>query len=117
MLGGQLKRLFGPVALSNTYTTNIANGGGGSALIYDVLKQINVANKSASAASFRLYLGGTGANAAGTELFYDVVIPVGATLSFYFQPGLKIINTEFLVGGASAATALTMTGMGEQVVT
>lgn len=116
-LAGQLKRTFGPAALTNTYTTNVYAGAGGSALIYDVIKQINVANKSASAATFRLYLGATGANAAGTELFYDVNIPVGATSSFFFQPGLKITSTDFLVGGASAATALTITGMGEQVVT
>lgn len=113
-LGGQLKRTFGPLALTNTYTTNVYNNS--SALIYDVIKQINVANKSGSAATFRLFLGATGANAAGTELFFDVNIPIGATSSFYFQPGLKITSTEFLVGGSSAATALTITGIGEQVV-
>ena len=42
-LQGQLKRIAGPVALTNTYTTNVYNNT--SALIYDVIKQINVASR------------------------------------------------------------------------
>jgi len=113
-LSGQLKRTFGPLALTNTYTTNVYNNT--SALIYDSIKQLMVTNKAATAITFRLYLGATGANAAGTELFYDVSVPAGTTSFFYFQPGLKLTSTDFLVGGASAATSLTITGMGEQVV-
>lgn len=114
MLGGQLKRTFGPQALSATYTTNVYNNA--SALIYDVLKQINVTNITGSPVTFRLFLGATGANAAGTELFFNQSIPANTTIPFYFQPGLKITSTDFLVGGASAGTSLTIVGMGEQVV-
>ena len=113
-LSGQLKRTFGPVAMSVTLTTNIYNNT--SALIYDSLKQIMVTNKTASAATFSLWLGATGANTAGTELFTAVAVPANTTSFFYFQPGLKMVSTDFLVGGASAGTTLTITGMGEQIV-
>lgn len=114
MLGGQLKRTFGPLALTNTLTTNVYNNT--SALIYDVLKQIMVTNKTSGPVTFSLWLGATGANAAGTELFVGQSVPGNTTSFFYFQPGLKITSTDFLVGGASAGTSLTITGMGEQVV-
>ncbi len=113
-LNGQLKRTFGPLALSATLTTNVYNNT--SALIYDVIKQINVANTTAGAVSFTLYLGLTGANTAGTELFKGVSIPANTTLPFFFQPGLKLTSADFLVGGAGAGSSLTITGMGEQVV-
>jgi len=115
-LSGQLKRPFGPLALTTTTTTNIYNGGGGSALIYDSLKQIIVANKTAGAVTFSLWLGATGANTAGTELFIGVSVPANTTNNYYFQPGLKMTSTDFLVGGASANTSLTITGISEQVV-
>ena len=115
-LSGQLKRTFGPTALSATLTTNVYQGGGGSALIYDSLKQIMVCNKTSGPITFTLYLGATGANTAGTELFTAVSIPGNTTQFFYFQPGLKLTSTDFLVGGASSATSLTITGMGEQIV-
>ena len=113
-MAGTIKRTFGPVALSNTLTTNVYNNT--SALIYDVIRQINVCNKTAGAVTFTLYLGATGANAAGTELFVAVSIPANTTTPFYFSQGLKLTSTDFLVGGASAATSLTIMAMGEQHV-
>jgi len=113
-LSGSLKRTFGPLALTNTLTTNVYNQG--SALIFDSIKQIIVTNKTAGAVTFSLWLGATGANAAGTELFNGVSIPANTTQSYFFTPGLKMLSTDFLVGGASAATSLTITGIGEQVV-
>ena len=63
---------YGPIALTNTYTTNILNpptttGGtnAGSSSHYIILRHIRIVNKGATAATFRLYLGATGANAAG----------------------------------------------------
>lgn len=114
-LSGQLKRTFGPLALTTTLTTNVYNNS--SALIYDSLKQLVVTNKTAGAVTFTLYLGATGANAAGTELFTAVSVPANTTNNYYFQPGLKMVSTDFLVGGASANTSITITGIGEQVVT
>ena len=112
MANPSVKKTVGPVAMSNTMTTNIYNNT--SALIYDIIKHIHIANKAATAVTFRLFLGATGANAAGTELFYDVSIPAGSYFDWYGN--LKMTSSDFLVGGASAATSLTITVMGEQYV-
>lgn len=109
-----LKRLAGPVALSNTLTTNIYNPA--SALIIGKAKHLHVSNKTAGAVTFTLYLGATGANAAGTELYVGESVPANTAKDYYFSPGLKFSSTDFLVGGASAATSLTLTLMGEEEV-
>lgn len=114
MPSGTIKRTFGPLALTNTYTTNVYNNS--SALIFDVLRAIIVTNKTGGAVTFRLYIGATGANAAGTELFFDESVPANTEKVYPFPGGLKLVSTDFLVGGASAATSLTITGMGEQNV-
>ncbi len=112
-LSGQVKRTVGPVALTNTLTTNVYNQG--SALIYDVLKWLYVCNKTGGAVTFSLWLGATGANAAGTELYNAVSVAANTTSTFYLG-NLKMTSTDFLVGGASAATSLTLTLTGEQCV-
>lgn len=111
-MAGTVKKTFGPLALTTTLTTNVYNNT--SALIYDVIKQIHIVNKTASAATFTLYLGATGANTAGTELW--TAQSVAANSSFDWYGSLKMVSTDFLVGGAGTATALTILGMGEQVV-
>jgi hypothetical protein len=113
-MAGTIKSL-GPVALTTTYTTNIMQGGGftlasGSALLFDVVRTIHVANKAAND-TFRLFLGATGANAAGTELFFDY--PVSAKLSYDWYTAKKLVSTDFLVGGAATTLTLVMTLMGE----
>lgn len=112
-MAGTIKRTFGPVALSNTLTTNIYNQG--SALIYDVIKHIHIVNKTAGAVTFSLWLGATGANAAGTEII-GTGRSIPANSAFDWYGNLKMVSTDFLVGGASAATSLTITGEGEQYV-
>lgn len=111
-MAGTVKRTIGPVALTTTLTTNVYNNT--SALIYDVIKHIHVVNKTGSAATFTLYVGATGANAAGTELF--VAQSVAANSSYDWYGNLKMTSTDFLVGGAGTATALTLTAEGEQFV-
>jgi hypothetical protein len=110
-MAGTIKKLAGPLALTTTYTTNVYNNA--SALIYDVFRHIHIANKLA-ADTFRLYLGATGANAAGTELFFDY--PVGAKLTYDYFCALKVVSTDFLVGGAATTLTLTITISGEQYV-
>jgi hypothetical protein len=105
-------RTFGPVAMSATLTTNIYNNT--SALLYDVITHIHVANKTAGAVTFSLWLGATGANAAGTELFSAQNVGANSTFDYYGR--LKMVSTDFLVGGASAATSLTIYGEGVQCV-
>ena len=110
-MAGTIKRLAGPVALSNVYTTNVFNDV--SALLLSVVRHIHVVNKTGAPVTFRLYLGATGGNAAGTELFFDHSVPANSTFDYYCA--LKMESIDFLVGGASAATSLTMTIEGEQL--
>jgi hypothetical protein len=111
-MAGTIKKLVGPVALTNVYTTNVFNDA--SALLYSIVRHIHVVNKTAAAVSFRLYLGVTGGNAAGTELFYDQTVPAYGTFDYYCA--MKMTSADFLVGGASAATSLSIVVEGEQVV-
>ena len=110
---------FGPLALTTTLTTNILNpptatGGtnGGSSAQYIILRHIRIVNKTAAPATFSLYLGATGANAAGTE-----IIGLGTFVTAYsyfdWYGMLRLDSADFLVGGAGTATALTIQGEGE----
>jgi hypothetical protein len=110
---------FGPVALTTTLTTNILNppaaSGGvnaGSSAQYIVLKHLRIVNKTGSAATFSLWLGATGANAAGTEVI-GTALSVAANSAYDWYGMLRIDATDFLVGGAGTGTALTITGEGE----
>jgi hypothetical protein len=110
-MAGTVKKI-GPTALTSTLTTNVYNQG--SALIYDVIRAIIVANKTGSAGTFTLYLGATGANAAGTELF--VAKSVAANDTIRIPTNIKMLSTDFLVGGANANTTLVITMESEQYV-
>jgi hypothetical protein len=111
-MADKIVRTFGPLAMSATTTTNVYNNT--SSLIYDVITHIHVANKAASAVTFSLWLGATGANAAGTELFSAQNVGANSTFDYYGR--LKMTSTDFLVGGASAGTSLTIYGEGVQIV-
>lgn len=113
-MAGTIKRTVGPVALTNTLSTNIYNQG--SALIYDVITHISIVNKTAGAVTFSLWLGATGGNVAGTEVI-GTGRSIPANSSFEWYGRLKMTSTDFLVGGASAATSLTLTAEGDQFVT
>lgn len=112
---------FGPVALTTTLTTNvIAPAAAGASAVgytatatYIVLRHIRIVNKTASAATFSLWVGATGANAAGTE-FMGIGTSVAANsfVDWYGQLRLEGAN-GFLVGGAGTATALTLIAEGE----
>lgn len=110
---------FGPVALTTTLTTNILNppaasGGvnGGSSGQYILLRHIRVVNKTGSAATFSLWLGATGANAAGTEVIGQGK-SVAANSHEDWYGALRLDTADFLVGGAGTTTALTIEGEGE----
>jgi hypothetical protein len=107
-----IKRLAGPTALSAVTTTNVYNQG--SALIYDVVRHIHVVNKTDNFATFSLWLGATGANAAGTELYSKQTVKPRDVYDAYLT--LKMLSTDFLVGGSDTATALSITIEGEQIV-
>lgn len=112
---------FGPVALTTTTTTNILNcavtslaGPVGFTMSqpYIILKHIRIVNKTASAATFSLWKGATGANAAGTEVI-GTGYSVAANSAFDWYGILRMDSADFLVGGASANTTLTLVGEGE----
>lgn len=111
----------GPVALTNTLTTNILNcnvtslaGPVGFTLTqpYMILRHIRIVNKTAGAVTFSLWLGATGANAAGTE-FIGTGLSVAANSAFDWYGMVRLDAADFLVGGASAATSLSFEAEGE----
>ncbi len=91
----------GPVALSTALGTNIYNPPGP-----EELRLIHVVNKTDNSATFSLWIGATGANAAGTELFSKQV--VGARSVFDWPYPVKLGTADFLVGGSDTAAALTI---------
>lgn len=112
---------FGPVALSNTLTTNILNPGtttggvgmpGTSTNLYFLLTHIRIINKTAGAVTFSLYIGATGGNVAGTE-FLGLGTSIAANAYQDWYGTLRLDVADFLVGGASAATSLTLQAEGE----
>ncbi|MES2295349.1 MAG: hypothetical protein V4527_18780 [Pseudomonadota bacterium] len=109
----------GPLALTNTLTTNILNpatatGGtnAGSSSQYIILRHIRIVNKTGGAVTFSLYLGATGANTAGTEII-GTALSIAANSAYDWYGYLRLDAADFLVGGASASTSLTFQGEGE----
>lgn len=111
----------GPVALTTTLTTNIINCaitslagpvGYTQTQPYLVLRHVRIVNKTSGAATFSLWLGATGANAAGTEVF-GTALSIPANSAFDWYGAMPIKSTDFLVGGASANTTLTFEAEGE----
>jgi hypothetical protein len=109
----------GPVALSTTLTTNILNpptatGGvnAGSSSQYIVLRHIRIINKTGTAATFSLYKGATGANAAGTEVV-GIATSVPANSFVDWNGIMRFDAADFLVGGAGTTLALVIQMEGE----
>ncbi len=110
-MAGKIVSLAGPLALTNTYTTNIYVPAG--ATLDAIIRHLHVVNKTGGAVSFRLYLGGTGGNVAGTEWFYDKSVAANDVYDWF--GARRVTSTVFLVGGASAGTSLTIDIEGELV--
>ncbi len=110
---GTLKRISGPAYLAasaaNIYTPPAST-------IYTVINQIHLANVTAGAVSFTLYLGATGGSTGGTELATAVSLAANANTDLFFSPGLKLVSTDFLTGLASAGSSITITVMGTLTV-
>lgn len=110
---------FGPIALTSVLTTNLLNpptaAGGvnaGASPQYITLKHLRITNKTNAAAAFSMWLGATGANAAGTEVIGQGQV-IAANSSYDWYGLLRIDAADFLVGGASTANALSISGEGE----
>jgi hypothetical protein len=112
---------IGPVALTNTLTTNVLNPqtltggvttGTANTATYLILRHIRISNKTAGAVTFTLYIGATGGNAAGTEFMGTAQsVPANSYVDWYGM--VRLDAADFLVGGASANTSLTLEGEGE----
>ena len=77
-----------------------------------MLRHIRVVNKTGSAATYSLWLGASAGNAAGTEVIGQAKsVAANSADDWYGQ--LRIDTGDFLVGGASALTTLTIEGEGE----
>lgn len=111
---------FGPIALTNTTTTNLLNPGtttggtnsGSGAALFIILKHIRIVNKTGGAVTCSFWLGATGANTAGTEVIGQG-LSVGANSYVDWFGLLRLDTADFLVGGASANTSLSIEGEGE----
>lgn len=111
---------FGPVALG-TVAANILNpptltGGTGlagtNANSYLVLRHIRITNKTNSIVTYSLWIGATGASAAGTEFMGTAqIVPANSFVDWYGLVRLDV--SDFLTGLASAATSLTFEAEGE----
>jgi hypothetical protein len=110
-MAGTISTLLSPTALTNTYTTNIWVPP--AVTVDNIVRHIHIANITAGAVTFRMFMGATGANAAGTELWYGYSVAANSAYDWYGL--LRLTSTTYLVGGASAATSLTITIMGEKV--
>ena len=113
----------GPLALGNaTYSDNIFNPGtttGGvnsTAAPFNELqfymRRIRVTNVTAAPVTFRLFLGATGGNAAGTELAFNMSVPANNYVDLPYG-GKPLTPADFIVGAASAAASLTIEIEGE----
>jgi hypothetical protein len=104
------------VALTAVTTTNIFNfnvtsltGPVGFTLSqpYVLIRHARIVNKTGASATFSLWLGATGANAAGTEVIgQGLAVPGNSAFDWYGL--LRMDAADFLVGGAGTASALTL---------
>lgn len=113
---------FGPVALSNTLTTNIVNptvtslaGVTGFTMTqpYVVLRHVRVTNVTGSAATMTMCVGATGATATASNSFMGFGLSVPANSYIDWYGSLRLDAADFLVGGSGTASALTFEAEGE----
>jgi hypothetical protein len=108
---GTLARIAGPAyiasSVANIYTPPAST-------IYTVIRHIHIANVTASAVTFSMYVGATGGSTGGTQLFGGQSIPANSPFDYYCVQ--KMLSTDFLTAVASAGTSLVITVEGEYVV-
>ena len=112
---------FGPVALTtsaadllNPTITSWAGPVGilpALAGLYLTVRHIRIVNKTAGAVTFSLFLGATGASAAGTEVVGSLT-SIAAYGTFDWYGTMLLVAANFLTGLASANTSLTIQGEG-----
>lgn len=110
-MSGQLKRIAGPAyiaaAATNVYTPPAST-------IYTVIRHIHIANVTAGAVTFSMYVGATGGSAGGTELFKSYSVAANSSFDYYCV--LKMLSTDFLTALDGSGASLVVTVEGEQIV-
>ena len=101
-----------------TYTTNIfspgtitGNVGLAAATPIAIMRHIHITNSNASAITFRLQVGATGAAAAGTEIFFDQSVAAKSTLDWY--GAVRFIGGTTFLTGAASTTLVNIMAWGE----
>lgn len=113
-MAGTTKRIAGPAYIASAATDIYTPP---ASTIWTDIRQVHVANKTGTAATFTLYIGGTGGSAGGTEVSgLSQNVPANDYIDLFFPSGLKLISTDFLSGVASAASTLVVTVIGSQNV-
>lgn len=110
-MAGQLKKLAGPAFIAASATDIYTPA---ASTIYTVIRHIHIANVTAGAVTFTLYIGATGGSAAGTELFKGYSVAANSSFDYYCT--MKMLSTDFLSGLASAGSSLTIVVEAEQNV-
>jgi len=111
-MGNTLKLLAAPAYLAATSENVYVPS---SALLFGVVRHIHVANVTNAAATFSLFIGATGAEAAGTQL--TSVLSVAAYGTWDYYGALKLSSAQFLVGVCeTGASKLTISVEGEEGV-
>lgn len=88
--------------------------GAGTPNTFILLKHFRILNVTGSAATFSLWIGATGASAAGTQVMGAAKsVPANDHVDFYPAGGLRLDVADFLTQQASAANALVLTAEGE----
>lgn len=85
--------------------------------VYALVRHIHLTNTDTSARTVSLYVGATGAEAAGTEIAKDLSIAAKSNEDIYFPAGLKLTSTTFLVGDADTTNKVVCTITGELYAT
>lgn len=114
---------FGPILLTTTLTTNLLNpptltggvvAGTSNAAVYFLLRHLRIVNVLVGGITASLWVGATGAVVVGTEIIPSLQAIAGkSALDIYFSPALRLDTGDFLVGGASSASAGVLTIDGE----
>jgi hypothetical protein len=93
----------GPEFIAAT-SENVFNPAAGT---YAVITHIHMVNQDASARTVNAWIGATGAEADGTEIFEDLSIAANSTYDYYTRTFMSA--TDFLVMLASAASMVVVT--------
>lgn len=107
-MAGTLKRIAGPAYIGSSVADIYTPA---ASTIYTVIRHIHIANVTAGAITFTLYVGGTAGSTGGTELFKGQSVAANSSFDYYCV--LRMANTDFLSGIASAGSSLTIVVEGE----